>query len=203
MKLWLPASLFILSVGPQTEGFDKAAPGGLPRDWQCGVTQSGAAKWGAERDPTAPSAPMVLKQTGTGVFPWCVFSKASLTDGYVEAQVKPIEGREDQAGGVIWRWKGGDDYYFARINALEDDIAIYRMIAGHRKLLKHLQVEVAPGQWHRLRAEFKGARFTVFYDGKRALDVEDEQIKGAGAVGVWTKADSVTAFDAFGFGPSL
>jgi hypothetical protein len=30
--------------------------------------------------------------------------------------------------------------------------------------------------------------------------MEDAHIAGAGAVGVWTKADSVTLFDDFGYG---
>ena len=37
----------------------------------------------------------------------------------------------------------------------------------------------------------------------RAIAFEDAHIAGAGAVGVWTKADSVTAFDDFAFGVAL
>jgi len=40
----------------------------------------------------------------------------------------------------------------------------------------------------------------VLLDGKPYIDLEDGHITGAGAVGVWTKADSVTAFDDFAFG---
>lgn len=32
------------------------------------------------------------------------------------------------------------------------------------------------------------------------MDLDDEHISGAGAVGVWTKADSVTLFDDFTYG---
>jgi hypothetical protein len=37
-------------------------------------------------------------------------------------------------------------------------------------------------------------------DGKRYMDLDDPHIAGACAVGVWTKADSVTAFDDFTYG---
>ena len=37
-------------------------------------------------------------------------------------------------------------------------------------------------------------------DGKRYIELEDTHIGGAGAVGVWTKADSVTVFDDFSYG---
>jgi hypothetical protein len=40
----------------------------------------------------------------------------------------------------------------------------------------------------------------VLLDGKLYITAQDEHIKEAGAVGVWTKADSVTVFDDFGFG---
>ncbi len=38
---------------------------------------------------------------------------------------------------------------------------------------------------------------SVRLDGKTVIEFDDAHISGAGAVGVWTKADSVTAFDDF------
>ena len=40
-------------------------------------------------------------------------------------------------------------------------------------------------------------RDKVTLDGKLYIDQQDTHISGAGSVGVWTKADSVTAFDDF------
>ena len=37
-------------------------------------------------------------------------------------------------------------------------------------------------------------------DGVSRIEMEDAHIAGAGGVGVWTKADSRTAFDDFRFG---
>ncbi len=53
--------------------------------------------------------------------------------------------------------------------------------------------------WHTLRVEFAGTRIKVILDGVTRIELEDAHIAGAGAVGVWTKADSVTAFDDFTF----
>ena len=36
---------------------------------------------------------------------------AKVSDGWVEVKFKPISGKEDQAGGVVWRWQDGDNYY--------------------------------------------------------------------------------------------
>ena len=40
----------------------------------------------------------------------------------------------------------------------------------------------------------------VSLDGKRYIEMQDDHIAGSGAVGVWTKADSVTLFDDFRYG---
>jgi hypothetical protein len=59
---------------------------------------------------------------------------------------------------------------------------------------------VAKDQWHTLRVEFAANRIRVALDGKTYIEADDEHIDGAGRVGVWTKADSVTVFDDFSFG---
>ena len=60
---------------------------------------------------------------------------------------------------------------------------------------------MAGNKWHTLRAEFRGARIRVIYDGKPYIELDDSHIAGPGAVGMWTKADSVTLFDDCRFGP--
>jgi len=58
-----------------------------------------------------------------------------------------------------------------------------------------------PGNvWHTLRVEVAGKRIKVALDGKTYIDLEDTHITGGGAVGLWTEADSVTAFDDFRYG---
>ena len=53
-----------------TVNFDQEKPGSLPPGWVAGVTGSGHPKWTIEADSTAPSKPNVLKQSGSGTFPW-------------------------------------------------------------------------------------------------------------------------------------
>jgi hypothetical protein len=188
-----------LPVVAETITFDRDAVGSLPSGWSAGVTGRGAPKWTIEADPTAPSAPNVLKQSGAGTFPWCVKEGTALTDGVVEVKFKPISGKEDQAGGLVWRWKDGDNYYIARANALENNVSLYYTQNGRRNTIKYVDAPVAKNQWHTLRVEFIGKRIRVALDGKRYIELDDERIDGPGAVGVWTKADSVTAFDDFSY----
>jgi hypothetical protein len=194
------ASLLMMASLPvvaETITFDQEAVGSLPSGWMAGVTGRGAPKWAIEADPTAPSAPNVLKQSGAGTFPWCVKKGTALTDGVVEVKFKPISGGEDQAGGLVWRWKDGDNYYVARANALENNVSLYYTQNGRRNTIKYVDAPVAKNQWHTLHVEFVGKRIRVSLDGKHYIELDDERISGPGAVGVWTKADSVTAFDDF------
>jgi hypothetical protein len=183
-----------------TDNFDAYARGAEPEGWTCGVTGRGKPKWAVDSDPSAPSAPNVLRQSASGTFPWCVKKGVSLTDGFVEVKFKPEKGKEDQAGGIVWRWKDGDNYYVARANALENNVSLYYTASGKRNTLKYVNAPVPANVWHILRVELSGARIEVLLDGKAYIEQEDSHIQGPGAVGVWTKADSVIAFDDFSYG---
>ena len=191
------ASICGSAASAATVDFDQDPAGSPPVGWVCGVTGRGSPKWVVEADSTAPSKPNVLKQAGQGTFPWCSKTDVSLADGSVEVRFKPIQGREDRAGGLMWRWKDGDNYYVARANALENNVSLYHTTRGSRHTIKYVDAPVPVNQWHTLRVEFAGKRIKVSLDGKPYIDLEDDHISGAGAVGVWTKADSVTAFDDF------
>ena len=142
----------------------------------------------------------MLRQTGSGAFPWCVRKGTSLADGFVEVRFKPEGGKQDQAGGVVWRWMNGDNYYVARANALENNVSLYYTEKGRRITLKYVDAPVPANTWHTLWVEFSGTRIRVALNGQVYIELEDAHIGGAGSVGVWTKADSVTAFDDFRYG---
>lgn len=94
----------------------------------------------------------------------------------------------------------GNNYYVARANALEDNVTIYHTVDGSRRQFKNVNIKVAPNQWHTLGVDFVGNQFKVTFDGKVAIEATDDTFKESGAVGVWTKADSVTIFDDFSYG---
>jgi protein-tyrosine-phosphatase len=182
--------------------FDDAPVGQPPPGWTATQTGAGTAKWTIEKDDTAPSKPNVLKQSGVATYPVCFKNDVALKDGFVEVKFKPISGREDQAGGLVWRLKDANNYYVARANALEDNVTIYDTVNGRRTERQRANMKVASNQWHTLRVGFQGAHFVVTFDGQKAIEWDDTTFKDAGRVGVWTKADSVTAFDDFSYASS-
>jgi hypothetical protein len=189
--------VFSSRVLAAVENFDGTKPGDLPSGWVGGITGEGKADWKVFADPTAPSAPNVLQQSGTAKFCWCVNTNLSVKNGRVQVRLKPLAGKEDEAGGVIWRFQDGDNYYIARANSLENNITIYKTVQGVRKEYGRTRMTVEPKQWHLLRVDFNGPHFTVSFDGEFALAWDDDTFINAGHLGVWTKADSVTAFDDF------
>jgi len=184
----------------ETVNFDDMKTGTAPAGWTATQTGSGSAKWSVEKDESAPSKPNVLKQSGAATFPVCIKNDTNLTDGFVEVKFKPVAGKEDQAGGVIWRVRDANNYYVARANALEDNVTIYHTINGKRVAFKNINTKVMSGVWHTLRVDFAGNKFSVTFDGNQVIDATDESFANAGKVGVWTKADSVTEFDNFTYG---
>jgi len=193
-------AMLAAAAAADSVNFDAGTVGQAPAGWTATRTGSGEAKWTIEKDDTAPSKPNVLKQAGVATYPVCFKNDTNLKDGFVEVKFKPISGKEDQAGGVVWRLKDANNYYIARANALEDNVTIYHTINGRRTEKKRTNMKVASNVWHTIRADFAANHFTVTCDGKKAIEWDDDTFKDAGKVGVWTKADSVTLFDDFSYG---
>ena len=216
MKSGLNAALVVVALGVLARGttadmkitFDETNPGELPKGWETGITGKGKAKWEVVSEDTAPSRPNVLKQSGEATFAWAAKTDEKIKDGFVEVKFKPVNGKEDQAGGIVFRFKDANNYYIVRANALEDNVVLYKTVDGKRSSLQvkgrtfgyGVDTKVPSRKWSKLRVEFRADVFTVFFNGKALFEVEDETFKDAGAVGLWTKADSVTLFDDFTFG---
>jgi Domain of Unknown Function (DUF1080) len=149
----------------------------------------------------------VLAQTDTDStrsrFPVAVLADMTAADVDLSVRVKPVSGRVDQAAGLVWRYQDEDNYYIVRANALEQNVVLYKVERGKRTDLPlkgegrtyGKEVEVPAGQWSTLRVVANGPRFEVHFNGTKLYEVEDTTFTGAGKVGVWTKADSVTQFD--------
>lgn len=205
LGLLLASTVLIPSqtVAGQSVDFDGAAT--LPAGWQTGVTGQGQARWEVVAERSATSAPNVLRQSGVCTYCWAVDRTAQIQNGFVEARIRPVSGSEDQAGGLVWRFRDAGNYYVVRANALENNIVLYKTVNGKRSSLQikgrmfgyGVDAAVPRGTWSTLRVDFSGTLFTVSWNSKQLFQVEDSTFTGAGAAGVWTKADSVTEFDNF------
>jgi len=184
-------------LNAQKIGFDTDKINKTPTNWNEGITGMGNYKWRVTKDELTPSKPNALAQSGVGSFPWCVLQTSNLKDGQVSVKFKPISGRIDRSGGLIWRFKNKDEYYVARANALENNVALYYVKDGYRNTIKYVDAKVESNKYSTLKVVFKGDRIQVFLNGKKYIDLKDSHIAHGGKVGLWTKADSNTMFDDF------
>lgn len=187
--------------GAKTWDFQSDALNAPPAGFSFGRTGQGReGKWVVIQDPTAPFGDHVLAQLDQDDtdhrLPVAVADAPSLKDLRLEVRCKPVSGKTDEACGLVFRYRDPDDYYVARANALEANVNLYRVVKGQRRQITGWSGKVAANAWHALAIEVRGDRLQVFWEGEPIIDAKDETFSDAGKVGVWTKADSVTYFDA-------
>ena len=153
-----------------------------------------AGKWAVEDMPGAPSGSKVLVQRAVkNQFNVILTPLGPYSDIDVSMKFKPISGKEDASGGIVFRFSEGR-YYVVRANALEDNVRLYFYDRDRRQIATS-NVKAPPlGEWHTLRVVAVEDRMQAWLDGRPCLEHRDARLK-SGRVGLWTKADSVTAFD--------
>jgi hypothetical protein len=196
-------SLTLLAADDRTRTvrFGTADAGKLPSGWKEEKTNKGDGSiWRVTTDATSPSkSGAVLTQTAKGpraLFNLCVAPDVRGKDVEISVAIKAVAGEEDQGGGLVWRYQDANNYYVARMNPLEGNFRVYKVIAGKRVQLDTKEdLPVKKGEWHTLRVRHAGEQVECFLDGKKLLEAKDGDITKAGGIGLWTKADAVTSFD--------
>ena len=151
-------------------------------------------RWSVEEASDAPSGKRVLVQRAVNnTYNVIVTPGGPYTDVDVSVRFKPISGKEDASGGIVFRFSEGR-YYIVRANALEDNFRLYYYDQKRYQLATAKVKPPALGQWHTLRVVAVADLIQSYLNGQLLLDHRDSRFK-AGQIGLWTKTDSVTAFD--------
>jgi hypothetical protein len=196
-----------MAKGPVPEGtwqqdFELCHVGRMPQAWHVAETNptEALATWSVIDDQTSPAGPRVMALTETsnydGTFNLAIFQNVRFKDLDLTVQVKAVKGEEDQGGGPIWRCRDENNYYICRFNPLEGNYRVYKVVEGKRRQLDSVRIETQAGRWYTVRVSMAGDRIACFLDGKKLLEVQDDTFMESGMVGLWTKADAVTSFDA-------
>lgn len=187
----------------RTFKFSKDDAGKVPTGWKTEKTGKGEGSvWRVVEDETAPSkSGYVLAQTAespNAVFNICVAEDTRYKDVELSVSFKAVAGKNDQGGGFVWRYKDNDNYYIARMNPLEDNFRVYKVVAGKRTQLGGKEgIKVKAGEWHKLKVGVKGNKMEGYLDGEKMWDIADDTYQNAGKVGLWSKSDAQTHFDSF------
>ena len=150
-----------------------------------------AGQWGRR----ASDGRQVLAQTAE-TQPWAVaiLEDQKFSDVDVSVRFRPISGKEDASGGIIFRAKDGRNYFLVRANALENNFRLYTLVNGKRSTIASARVtEPSLGAWHSIRVVASGPKIQAYLNGTLLLDHSDKTFTD-GWLGLWTKADSVTEF---------
>jgi hypothetical protein len=195
----------VVAADDQVRGFTfgKDDVGKVPSGWKADKTGKGEGSvWKVVADNTAPSKKgYALAQTAEGpspLFNLCVAEGTNYQDVEVSVAFKAIKGKIDQGGGIVWRYQDANNYYIARMNPLESNYRVYKVVAGKRTQLETKEgLKIPAGEWHTLKIKMTGDQIECYLDDEKELEAKDATIKGAGQVGLWTKADAQTHFDEF------
>lgn len=185
------------------EQFKKADVGKAPPGWTVAKTGHGEGSvWKVVEDPTAPGQTRAcLQQTAVGpdkLFNLCVHDEGKYQDVQVGVALKAVAGKNDQGGGVVWRYRDANNYYVARINPLEENFRVYKVVNGKRTQLATKEgLKAREGSWEYVAVTMTGDSISCWLNGTKHLSVKDDTFKDAGQVGLWTKSDAQTRFDTF------
>jgi hypothetical protein len=199
----VPAEIAAPVQGPGKSfiyNFDSEKAGVLPDHFHSVRTGEGPdGRWMVIADPSAPSRPNVVAQNSVDQtdsrFPLLIADNGSFKDFDLSVKFKVVSGEVDRAAGLVFRLKDANNYYVVRVNALENNYRLYRVVAGKRHQFAGANFEVSTAEWHELRVECVGEKIIGYYDGVKKIEATDDTFRDAGKVGLWTKADSVTHFD--------
>jgi hypothetical protein len=196
----LCAFLFMAADAPQNNllNLETTPLGKLPPGWIAAKTGEGLGSvWKVVEDTTAPGGKALAQTSAAGpspLFNLCVAEKTNLLDVDLQVSFKAVAGKIDQGGGPVWRYKDAKNYYIARMNPLEDNYRLYKVVDGKRTQLGSVDVKAAAEKWHSLRIVQKGNRIQCYLNDKLEMDFKDETFQQAGKIGLWTKADAQTYF---------
>jgi len=172
-----------------TFGFDHDEADKLPVDWA-----AASGTWMIAADGTNKAMKQAGKNQGDS-FNVCVQSKIKYQNLDMEVRIKPLEGKEDQGGGLVWRYQNIKNYYVARANPLENNLIIYKVVNGIRKEIKSTNVKIKIGEWYKLKVVMIGYTLDCYFNGDKLLNATDKSFPNAGQIGFWSKADAISLFD--------
>jgi hypothetical protein len=125
-----------------------------------------------------------------------VFDDLRVEDVRIECKIKVVGGNVEQSGGIVWRYRNSENYLVARLDPVEKNVRLYRVVDGHRvKFGGENRKKLAANQWYTLKVEHRGGLVKVYLDGEMLFDERDRHFTKPGKVGLWTKGDSIVYFD--------
>jgi hypothetical protein len=185
-----PADTITFDAAKRLDDFEFATAGdGRPGEWMIIDNDAGRAL-----------APIDTQATENRLS-FAIYRPFSGRDVYASTRFMTLSGKIDQTAGIFVRFRSVDDYYAVGANAIENNVNLYRVVAGRREMIGCMEINVSGQAWHTLGIAARDDRLTAFFDGRELFVATDRRFPGPpGKVGLWTQANSMTLFETLTIG---
>jgi hypothetical protein len=185
----------------RSDDFENATVGELPAGWRVV-----AGEWSVVENASAPSGGKVLLSAQTQLGETLILDESAGNWSDLDARVmfNVQAGEKGQAGGIVFRHEDEKNYYVVRYNHNELSWNLFRTVDGNREKFAGTDESAdafhgALHTWTELRLEARGDHIQVWSGAVKVIDYTEEMdgAPASGGVGLWTRYDSKTEFDAF------
>lgn len=127
-------------------------------------------------------------------FPLAIAKESFVTQGRLKVRARVAAGKIDQVAGLAFAIRDVGNYFVLRLNALEDNFALFEYVNGKRFLRVKVPTPITRGEWYEIAVAVQGKVLRGYLDGELKLGyTADNSLQGF--VGLWSRADSVSYFE--------
>lgn len=127
-------------------------------------------------------------------FPLAIAKESFVTAGRFKVRAQAATGKIDQVAGLAFAIRDVGNYFVLRINALEDNFALFEYVNGKRFLRAKVQTAITQGEWYEIAVAVQDNVLKGYLDGEPKIEYRAENLL-QGFVGLWSRADSVSYFE--------
>ncbi|MFZ5453485.1 MAG: PEP/pyruvate-binding domain-containing protein [Thermodesulfobacteriota bacterium] len=127
-------------------------------------------------------------------FPLAIAKDSFVTQGRIKVQARVAAGKIDQVAGLAFAIRDVGNYLVLRINALEDNFALFEYVNGKRFLRAKVLTPVTRGEWYEIAVAVQGNALKGYLNGELKLEYTADNFL-QGFVGLWSRADSVSYYE--------
>ena len=145
-----PADTITFDAAKRLDDFEFATAGdGRPGEWLIIDNDAGRAL-----------APIDTQATENRLS-FAIYQPFSGRDVHASTRFMTLSGKIDQTAGIFVRFRSVDDYYAVGANAIENNVNLYRVVAGKREMIGCMEINVSGQAWHTLvsRRETTASRY--------------------------------------------
>jgi hypothetical protein len=194
--LVVPAGVWTAAAERESLTFDDSAVGAPPPGFFfAGSRQANAGTWEVHGGPKARflfhAADPSVTMRGIAV---AGIDHPAPSDIRITAKLRFLDG--DRAGGLIWRYRDADNFYFYSVVLADRRVNVIRVTGGNRIVLASAtEIEPDPDAWHTLAIVHEGDQIRAVLNGIGILRTRDATMLDGGRAGIWSAGNSTTWFD--------